>query len=55
MARVTLTDEDLTRIYSWASEKEDGDTRYHSMTYEQGIKSMVEVLEGKMTVDDLLE
>ena len=58
---ITLSQADIDRITDWASETEDsfmsdrGRSRYPGMTYENGIKDVMLLLEGEMTIDQLLE
>jgi hypothetical protein len=47
-----MTDEELERIYNWADENEG---RFIGMTYLEGIKAMVDLLQGNMTIEELLE
>lgn len=53
---ITLTQSQLDQIADWAIEgqgDEGDDSRYPSMSYEDGIRDMVSLLEGEMEVDEL--
>lgn len=52
------TSDELRRIRNWVDDGKGemgDDTRYPGMTFEQGMEYMLDVLEGHMTVDELLE
>jgi hypothetical protein len=51
----TISNDELNRIYAWACEGEDAGGRFPGMTYENGIKDMVDLLQDNLDIDDLLE
>lgn len=50
-----LTQEEIEKILNWAYEHIDqGTTRYSGMTYEQGIRDMIGLFHGEVTVEEFL-
>jgi hypothetical protein len=50
-----MTEAEIQKLYTWACNKEGhGETHYAGMTYEDGIKAVLDILEGEGTVDDLI-
>jgi len=51
-----VADKDLNDLYAWAMNEEGGgSTRYAGMTYEDGIKDMVDWLQGNEDRPDQIE
>ena len=49
-----LTEEQLDNLYDWACNEENGGiTHYAGMTYEDGIKAMVDPLKNNGDIEDL--
>lgn len=46
-----VSKEDLQRLWDWATVEE---SRYPSMTYEQGIQYTIELVLGHITLDELM-
>jgi hypothetical protein len=50
-----MSQEEIDKLYDWAcNEDEGGATRYAGMSYEDGIKAVIDVLNGEATVDELI-
>jgi len=52
-----VSQEDIDRIRDWLREgagEEGDDTRYPHMTFEQGAEYMLDILECRVTIDELL-
>lgn len=45
---------ELERLQTWMHQGLDLGSRYPAMSYEDGMKDMLEVLSGEMTVEDLI-
>ncbi len=50
------TDEELNELYAWACNEENGGvSRYSGMTYEEGIKAVIDLLQGNVELSDIVE
>lgn len=49
------TQAELNQIMDWTSEAEETGSMYPGMTYEQGVRAMCDVLQGEMTVEELID
>ena len=51
-----IDEETLNRIEEWAfNENEGGRSHYSGMTYEQGIRAMIDLLRGDITEQEIYE
>lgn len=51
---IDIDDSELNALYNWACNEDDGgSTRYSGMTYEDGIKAVVDWLQGNGDRPDL--
>ncbi len=54
MPEYSIKDEDLVNIESWISEGIDDGSHYHGMSYEEGMRDMLELLNGYVRVNDII-
>jgi hypothetical protein len=50
-----MTQDEIDDLYRWTDDDDDTGSRVPSMTYEQGIRAVLDVLSGECTVEDLME
>ena len=51
-----VTDDDLNKLYDWACNEDDnGRTRYAGMTYEDGIKAVIDFIQGNVDIKELMD
>lgn len=43
---ITVSEEDLERVYAWAKEGREQGTRYRAMTYEDGVMETIDWILG---------
>ena len=52
MNNFEITTEDFDKLLSFAIAGMDGESQYPGMSYEDGIRTVLDVLEGNITIDE---
>jgi hypothetical protein len=55
MLEFDIKDSDLDKIEEWCCEGQEQGTRYSGMTYEQGMRDIIDFIRGNMTLPEIIE